>query len=570
MRHTKQEFQAFMLEQLNALTPFYRAHNGRVSLSGAGVVYDKTAQELEGFARPLWALAPFWHGGGKSEAFAQRYRQGLAAGTDPVNEAYWGKCQDYDQRFVEMAAIASGLMLAPEILWDPLSQAEKEKLAVWLGEINLHAIPECNWHFYRILVNEALKKRGCAYREDCLQSSRRIIESYYTGGGWYRDGKSGQKDYYAAFAMQYYALLYAVAIREEDPAYSALLIARAEEFAKDFIYWFDDSGACVPWGRSLIYRYAHVAFWSACLYAGVTGIPVGVIKGIIERNLAFWEQQNARGTDGVFSVGYAYPNLILAERYNSPCSPYWCMKAFLFLALPDAHPFWHVPAEPLPELDSIRSLPNADMLVSRGNGHVTVYPAGICELYGHGHAAEKYGKFAYSSYFGFSVAHSQMVLHENAPDSMLAFVLQGDDYVYVRKKSIHFSVRPGFIESEWSPLSGITVRTTITPTKDGHIRHHRITSAFPCTAYDCGFSVPAVPGSFLCHTGTHTAQVETDTCFCRVESTASNGEPFLLSPNPNTNILYPNTCIPAVRWDIPKGTVEIETIIRAAVKKGLL
>ena len=52
---------------------------------------------MEGFSRPLWALGPYWLGGGAAEPFASLYRRGLAAGTDPQNPEYWGDPGDYDQ-----------------------------------------------------------------------------------------------------------------------------------------------------------------------------------------------------------------------------------------------------------------------------------------------------------------------------------------------------------------------------------------------------------------------------------------------------------------------------------------
>ena len=51
------------------------------------------------------------------------------------------------------------------------------------------------------------------------------------------------------------------------------------------------------------------------------------------------------------------------------------MKAFAFLMLPAAHPFWQTPAEPLPKLDAMRPLPGAEMLAQRVNGMAVLYPA---------------------------------------------------------------------------------------------------------------------------------------------------------------------------------------------------
>ena len=39
--------------------------------------------------------------------------------------------------------------------------------------------------------------------------------------------------------------------------------------------------------------------------------------------------------DGILTIGYCYPQMYMAERYNAPGSPYWGMKSFLLLALPD-------------------------------------------------------------------------------------------------------------------------------------------------------------------------------------------------------------------------------------------
>ena len=139
---SKQDFQALMHLFLDPLKPCYSAGRARLHLGETGVTYGQAAIELEAFSRPLWALVPFWAGGGSDPAFEEIYRRGLAAGADPQNPEYWGECGDYDQCFVEMAAIACGLLTVPEKLWDPLSDTEKQNLARWLDQINHHQIPE--------------------------------------------------------------------------------------------------------------------------------------------------------------------------------------------------------------------------------------------------------------------------------------------------------------------------------------------------------------------------------------------------------------------------------------------
>ena len=555
---TKQDFQALMHLFLDPLKPYYSAGGARLHLGETGVTYGTAAIELEAFSRPLWALVPFWVGGGSDPAFEDIYRRGLAAGSDPENPEYWGQCKDYDQCFVEMAAIACGLLNAPDKLWDPLSDAEKQNLARWLDQINHHTIPECNWQFFMILVNLALKKCGMPYDAENMARGLARIDSYYSGDGWSTDGASPQKDYYIPWAIQYYGVLYAKFAADTDPERAALYRGRAELFAQQFIYWFDDNGAALPYGRSLTYRFAQNCFWAACVWAGLEPFPLGVMKGLIVRNFNWWLDQKMFDRDGILTIGYCYPQMYMAERYNAPGSPYWGMKSFILLALPDDHPFWAAEAEPLPALDALKPMPHANMLVARKNGRVTAYAAGINEGHGHGQFPEKYAKFAYDTRFGFCASRSREVIYQAAPDSMLAFII--DDNVFVRKVSISCEVRADRVVSKWSPFPGITVTTTVLPTETGHIRRHEIDSSFDCEAYDCGFAVPNFAPGYVESTAAGTATARNAALSCTV---SGQGEGAVIKCDPNVSLYSPNVCIPAVRYAIPKGHSVIETEVKA-------
>ncbi len=564
---SKQDFRNWMHKILDPLKPLYSEGGARLRLGDSGVTYPQVSIEMEAFSRPLWALVPFWAGGGEDPEFEDIYVRGLSGGTDPFGGEYWGGFTDYDQRFVEMAAIASGILFAPEKVWEPLSREAKGNLAQWLYGINEYIIPDCNWQFFMILVNAALRKQGCRFSQEKLDSGLEKIESYYLGDGWYRDGGSAQKDYYTSFAMHYYGLLYAAAMEKEEPERCLRFKERAEIFARDFIYWFDENGAALPYGRSLAYRFGEAAFWSAYVFAGLKDIPAGVVKGILARHLSWWDQQKICDRDGVLTIGYAYPNLIMAERYNAPGSPYWGMKSLLCLALPDNHEFWRAKAEPLPGLKTVKMLKQADMLVHRMGKDVMAYPAGVCEKYGHGHVPEKYSKFVYSTRFGFSVARSQIVLHENAPDSALAFVIDGDDYVFVRKVSLSFEVRPDRVISTWQPFPGIMVTSTVIPEDEGHRRVHEIESAYGCTVYDCGFSVEKFTEGYEQKAEGAGAFVRFKDMGCEVRGNGPKAKGVVIEADPNTNVLYPNGSIPAVAYRVEKGEkVTVETVVRTFVR----
>ncbi len=559
--NSKKDFQELLLEIINPLLPYYSEGKAELILGVTATNYDQKAIRLEAFSRPLWGLVPFWAGGGSAPAFEEVYRKGLAEGTDPESKEYWGGFHAFDQRFVEMAAISYGLILAPEKVWEPLTEKEKDHLAEWLYGINQYELPVCNWILFAVLVNVALKKRGRKYDAKKLETYLKGADTFYLGDGWYQDGDSGQKDYYVSFAIHFYSLFYAKVMEEEDAERSRLYKERAALFARQFIYWFDENGAALPYGRSLTYRFSQVSFFCACLMAGVEPFSAGVMKGLIVRHLCDWMKKPVFDRNGILTIGYGYPDLVMGERYNGPGSPYWALKTFAVLMLPDEHPFWSAEAEPMPQLQEQLALPYADMLIRRYENHTTAYVPGKYSPAGHGQTPAKYGKFAYDTRFAFNVAKSACELHEAAPDSMLAFMVNG--YVYVRRICEEFKVTETDVTSKWIPYEGISVKTVIVPTRHGHIRKHMIESDRECEACDCGFAVEIDTAGEKLVQEDRAARVENEYCECRVTAVQGEGKGEIIIADPNTNLLHPMTRIPAIRYQIHKGMNEIITEVRA-------
>ena len=343
---TKAAAQASLLRLLEPLKPFYSQGGARVELGVTSTHYENGTIPIESFARPLWGLAPLWAGGGGEPEFEDLYRRGFAHGPDPEHPEYWGRCRRYDQRFCEMAAVSYALLLCPDKVWEPLPEGERDHLADWLWEINRHECVASNWQWFCILTNLALKSVGRPYSQERLDSGLGLIEEFYHGGGWYHDGAAGEMDYYNPFVMVSYSLLYAMLLDREEPERCARFRRRAREFARDYLYWFGEDGASIAYGRSLTYRFAQGAFWSMALLAGEEVLPLPVLKGLIVRHLCWWLNQPIYDNAGVLTIGYAYPNLQMSETYNAPGSPYWALKTFAFLALPDGHPFWAADCAP--------------------------------------------------------------------------------------------------------------------------------------------------------------------------------------------------------------------------------
>ncbi|WP_438444135.1 DUF2264 domain-containing protein [Gorillibacterium sp. sgz5001074] len=552
---SKAFYEQMLLSMVEPLMNRFSPGKARLELGAETAGYGNRVAGMEAFSRLLWGMVPYWAGGGKDERLLPVFLEGIANGTDPSSPEYWGDLHHKDQRMVEMAAIAYGLLMIPDKLWEPLEERVRHNLSEWLGQINRYTLAENNWQYFNVLTNLALKSIGRPYSTERMEEAMAKYESYYLGNGWYSDGLRPQKDYYISFAIHYYCLLYAKWMKKDDPARSERFQARAKTFAQTFLYWFDEEGKALPYGRSMAYRFAQAAFWSVYAMTGLDGFSPGVLKGIIGRHLRYWARQPMYDNGGVLTIGYTYPNLNMSEGYNAAGSPYWAFKTFAFLALPDGHEFWRARSEPLPELDQQKVIPECNMLITRRGSDVTALTAGQYPVLQLTHAAEKYAKFAYSSRFGFSCPRSYWHLHEAGTDSMLAFYV--NRMVYVRRECLDYSVSETGVYARWSPVEGIDVETWLIPTDKGHIRRHTVTSQVECTAYDCGFSYPDRQEETRSHCSEGTAEV-TDANGCsRVRSETGRG--MVITSAPNTNLIFPTTRIPAVEYQIPVGRTTMET-----------
>lgn len=556
---TRKDVAEVLMDILNPLKSFYSEGCARLNIGATSTHYENDTIPMEAFARPLWGLVPFWAGGSSDPEFDEIYIKGLTAGPDPGHPEYWHTCRDYDQKFCEMAAIAFGMLFATDKVWTPLSEQAKDNLIDWLWEINRSECCACNWQFFSIITNVAMYKMGRSYDKQHMQEGLDLIDAYYDEGGWYNDGNGGDKDYYNPFVMVTYGMVYAMFMEKEDPRRCKRYLERALAFGKDYIYWFSEDGSSFAYGRSMTYRFAQVAYFSVCALSGVEVFPLPVLKGIISRHLVNWLNLPIFDNAGILSIGYAYPNLQMSESYNAPGSPYWALKAFLFLALPEDHPYWKADIAPLPKLDRKKYLKHANMLIQRGNENVVALVPGRTMADGHSHTIEKYSKFAYSSKYGFSIARSGVTLEECAPDSMLAIEAHG--YFFV-KNTIHpeFTINENELSYTWTAFDGIEIETQIQATAEGHIRTHIITSDVDCTAYDCGFALSTDDRkSFQRAKDAKASTVVNQDGYCTVESLEGDGEGKLLIPDPNTNLMYSKTTIPMAVYHIHKGTQIIKT-----------
>ena len=116
-----------------------------IKVGSTGTRFDETAAQVEGYARPLWGLAPLLAGGSEYGG-TEKFVQGLVNGTDPESEEFWGYMEDQDQRMVEACPIGYTLAVANEAFWNGLTEGQRSNVEAWLGSMNDKDMPNTNWY----------------------------------------------------------------------------------------------------------------------------------------------------------------------------------------------------------------------------------------------------------------------------------------------------------------------------------------------------------------------------------------------------------------------------------------
>lgn len=549
---TRQDYQAALEQIMQPLrAAILSTDRPGLNLGSSGAVYDQKRAEMEALVRPLWGIAPYWTAC-QDDPLRDAYVAKLITGTDPGSENYWGEITDYDQYIVEAAALALTLLLHKEYVWEQLPERNQQALKKWLSHALTCKIPKNNWTFFKVLIRVTLYQCGDPLAKNELTQELALIDSMYIGDGWYVDGKVTQRDYYVAFAFHYYGLIYATFMKEEDPEWSERFIERATLFAQDFIYYFDEDGEALPYGRSQIYRFAQGAFFSALVFAEVEAIPWGKLRTLLSAHMHNWMTHDIFTFDGRLSIGYHYENLVMAEGYNAPGSPYWSLKTFLVLAVSEDHPFWSAERMPIKrENQKVIEKGNLLMVHDEASHHLLGYPAGMM-IENQAHAQAKYSKFVYSSKFGFSVPKAGVTYEEGAFDNTLAVSRDGS-YFRTKGNVISYGLTCKGVWYQWAPFEEVMITTEIYPFGQWHLRVHEIITSMPIELREGGFSVPLIGRQPQSEKGTTWSRVVEEERSSHIVSIEGYGQAGIVQPEVNTSLFFPRTSFPYLSQKIMPG-----------------
>lgn len=405
--YTRADWERTADRLLLAVRPHASPRHGLIGLPGPRPSWSGPLSDgLEGYARTwlLAALRTAGAGGEDPHGFLGRYAEGLAAGTsDPAGSPdAWPRIADVPQAIVESASIALGLRLTRPWLWDALDDATRQRAVDWLLPA-LGAPPvNNNWWFFGLTVAGFLQDAGIETDRARRTIDRALehVEDWYLGDGWYSDGPNRSFDHYNAWAMHFYPVLHAHLAGDRDllDRYGPRLHRHLDDYGR----MFGADGAPMPFGRSLIYRFAAAAApWLGAM-TGHTPLTPGATRRLASGTLRHFLDHGAVDRDGLLTLGWHRPYAPMLQTYSGPASPYWAAKGFLGLLMPPDHPVWTAPEEPLPAetADAVTVLGPTGMLLQ------STAADGLVRLHNHGsnHVGDEedpgYARFAYSTRTG--------------------------------------------------------------------------------------------------------------------------------------------------------------------------
>ena len=476
---------------------------------------------LEELFRPFWGITPILRDGGRiylrirgeRVELGDWLREVLITGTDPdsefswdVNREYVGEHSFHFQNITELAGLLVGMYFAREATWERLKPDEQQRVADWsyaASEKLCIKIAGNNHIWFPLLCLLVLKKFGFDYPDTdrFMREGMERLDSMYVGGGWYSDGDFGRIDYYEAWSMHAYPLLWCLIEDESFDGYAArraMYLERTRLFLHDFAKFFDRDGAYPPFGRSLSYRFAAVCVFPLAVLCGIDFDPA-LAGEITLRNISYFEENLLTGADDILPPGFMYNSPALVENYTSSGGSYWAAKSFLCLLLDEDHTFWRGGAKlPIDEGEYIQrpSDPRLNFVfageagsgVTIYNNHFQYYQNGrYCNPFND--MAGYYDKFAYNSRSGFAIS-----TRDNCScDNMISLSTRDCSMASHRWGFTDLGCRDGVMISEHTPFSNdpaTVIRTFMLPLEGGwHMRVHRVKLSQEYIITEGGFSI---------------------------------------------------------------------------------
>jgi hypothetical protein len=303
-------------------------------------------EKLEGLCRTLFIAAPLLKENPGLELnhikLAEYYRHQLIKLIDPKSDTYITPRAPNGgphQNLVEFGGLSVALFAAPEILWDPLTKAQKDQLAATMLSYGDGPTVPQNWKFFNIFILSFFKSRGYTVNEKLLEEYVQKALGHYRGEGWYDDNPAF--DYYSMWAFQMYGVLWSEYFgKQHYPAYAQQFAANFQPLKDNYPYMFGRNGEMIMWGRSISYRFGATIPFPLMGLAQVPNANLGWMRRIASGTLLQFLQNPDLLQDQVPTLGFYGPFEPAVQSYSCRGSAFWMGKAFLGLLVPANNPYW--------------------------------------------------------------------------------------------------------------------------------------------------------------------------------------------------------------------------------------
>ena len=305
--------------------------------------FNKT-ENLEGLCRTMFVAIPLLKENPdlvlNGIKVGDYYRQQLRNMSDPSKSGYIQHLKGGpSQTLVEFGALALSLTVMPEIIWEPLTQKEKDDLAALMLSYGNGPTIGSNWRFFNIFVMSFFKNQGYEVKDGYIDELLQKSLAQYRGYGWSND--SPAYDYYSMWAFQMYGMIWAHYYGEIfNPEAGRQFVSNFRDLVPNYPYMFAEDGKMNMYGRSITYRIAAAVPFPLMGWLNDPSINYGWMRRIASSTLLQFLENPALMEDRVPTLGFYGAFEPAVQIYSCRGSVYWMGKAFLGLLLPADNPFW--------------------------------------------------------------------------------------------------------------------------------------------------------------------------------------------------------------------------------------
>ncbi|AWG22752.1 hypothetical protein FFWV33_15055 [Flavobacterium faecale] len=387
---------------------------------------NSPVEKLEGLCRTLFVAAPLLKENPNLEIngikIAEYYRKNIVNLIDENHPSYIAmKKGDWPgQTLVEFGALSVSMFMIPEIIWDPLTKAQQDKLAkTMISYGDGYTVPS-NWKFFNIFILSYFKEKGYQVNEKLLEDYLNKSLEHYREDGWYNDNPAF--DYYSMWAFQMYGPVWSKYFG--DKHYPEI----AEKFKRNFLpveanypYMFGKDGKMIMWGRSITYRFASISSFPLMSYyeKDLPNANWGGLRGTSSAVLLQFLQHPEFRKDEIPTLGFYGGFEPSTQSYSCRGSVFWMGKAFLSLFSPADSKFWNEEENGGVWDKELKNAPTTNHFYKNSEILVTNYPSigaseirawcnvpqkGIKESF---RSSENYNKLSYNSEFTWQADNSE-------------------------------------------------------------------------------------------------------------------------------------------------------------------